>query len=63
VCRVKNCREQLIREVIETEPCPNTMNRMGGFSFSRSWKPLIISLKKKKVLSTGKIERTPMSPL
>jgi hypothetical protein len=58
VCRVKNCREQLIRGVIGTELFPDTINRMGGFFLSRSWKPLIYTLKEKKVVNISKIERS-----
>jgi hypothetical protein len=36
----------IIREAIETELHPNNMNRGGGFCLSKSWKPLICSLKK-----------------
>jgi len=38
--------EHIIREVIETEPHPQNMNLEEYFSLSRSWKPLIQTLKK-----------------
>lgn len=37
--------DHIFREVIEVELYPSNMNREDGFHFSRSWKPLISSLK------------------
>jgi hypothetical protein len=38
--------DHIIRETIEIEFHPNNMNREVGFYLSKSWKPLICSLKK-----------------
>jgi hypothetical protein len=38
--------DHIIREVIEIELHPNNMSREVGFCLSKSWKPLICSLKK-----------------
>jgi hypothetical protein len=38
--------DRIIREVIDIELHPNNMNREVGFCLSKSWKPLICSLKK-----------------
>jgi hypothetical protein len=38
--------DHIIREAIEIELQPNNMNREVGFCLSKSWKPLICSLKK-----------------
>jgi hypothetical protein len=37
--------DRIIREAIETELYPYNINREGGFCLSKSWKPLIGSLK------------------
>jgi hypothetical protein len=39
------CRDQLIRDPIQTEFHPNNTNKENKFSLSRSWKPLIHYLK------------------
>jgi hypothetical protein len=41
--------DRIIREAIEIELHPNNMNREDGFCHSKTWKPLICSLKKPPV--------------
>jgi hypothetical protein len=49
-------RDCLKREAKEIKLHPSSMTREEGFSLSRSWKPLIHSLKeRKKVFSKDKI--------
>jgi hypothetical protein len=40
--------ERLIGEAIEIEMHPNNINRDGGTNLSKSWKPLLQKLKKKR---------------
>jgi hypothetical protein len=53
--------DQLIREEIKIELCPNNMNQEDGFSISRSWKSFIHSLRnrKQKGLSTSRTLSSP----
>jgi hypothetical protein len=37
--------DRIVREATEIELHPYNINREGGFCFSKSWKPLIGSLK------------------
>jgi hypothetical protein len=43
---------RIVRKVIKIELHPNNMNREVGFCLSKSWKPLICSLKKPDAGST-----------
>jgi hypothetical protein len=43
--------DRIIREAIEIQLHPNNMNREDGFCLSKSWKPLIYSLKDKQPFS------------
>jgi hypothetical protein len=55
--------DRLISEAIEIEMHPNNINRDGGFNLSKSWKPLLQKLKKKKrPLNTTQSSHTPYIP-
>jgi hypothetical protein len=45
------CINWVIRNVMEVELCPNNMNREDGFCMSKSWKPLIFTVKYERRLS------------
>jgi hypothetical protein len=48
IFRVHECElvtERIIRKAIEIELHPHNMNREEGFCLSKSWKPLICTLK------------------
>jgi hypothetical protein len=48
--------DRIIREAIEIELHRNIMNREDGFCLSKSWKPLICSLKRVGNLPHGTVE-------
>jgi len=55
--------DHIIREVIKTDLHTNSINREEGLLFSRSWKPLIHSLRerRRRLLQDGQIFSGPFS--